>query len=100
MLNAASEADACPSFTVITMFENVPTLEVEGVPVRAPVEVLKAAQAGLFCTLKVSVRPAGPLAVGVKAYPCSSFTCVAGVPLMVGGTGSTWTPNAGRAADA
>jgi len=48
------------------MFENVPTLELEGVPLTAPVDVLKAAQEGRFCTLNVSVSPAGPLAVGVK----------------------------------
>jgi hypothetical protein len=36
------------------------------VPLKAPVEVLNVAQEGRFCTLKVSVRPAGPLAVGVK----------------------------------
>ena len=72
MLNAGSEADAWPSLTVITMLENVPALV--GVPLRVPVEVLKVAQLGRFCTLKVSVRPLGPLAVGVKDYACPAVT--------------------------
>jgi hypothetical protein len=44
----------------------VPTLELEGVPLRAPVVVLKLAQDGILTMLKESVRPEGPLAVGVK----------------------------------
>ena len=66
MLNAGSEADACPSLTLIMMFENVPTLEAPGVPVRAPVDELSVAQEGAFSTLKLSATPEGPLAVGVK----------------------------------
>ena len=66
MLNAASEAESCPSLTLITMFENVPTLELDGVPLKVPVEVLNVAQAGRFWTLNVSARPVGPEAVGVN----------------------------------
>ena len=66
ILNAGSEADACPSLTLITMFENVPTLELEGVPLTVPVAMLNVAQLGRFWTLKLSVRPAGPLADGVN----------------------------------
>jgi len=66
MLNADSEADWVPSLTLITMFENVPTSELAGVPVRAPVELLNLAQEGMFWMLKLSVIPLGPLAVGVK----------------------------------
>jgi hypothetical protein len=36
------------------------------VPVSAPVAVLKLAQAGRFCTLKVSVLPLASLADGVN----------------------------------
>ena len=98
-MNAGSEADSWPSFTLITMLENVPTLALEGVPLTVPVDVLNAAQGGRFCTLKVSVRPAGPLAVGVNEYACPTETCVAGVPLIVGGTALTWMLNAGSEAD-
>src|SRR5579864_4669959 len=81
------------------MFEKVPTLELEGVPLSAPVDVLKVAHAGKFWTLNVSFSPAGPLAVGVKEYAWPSLTCVAGVPLIVGGTALTWILNAGSEAD-
>jgi hypothetical protein len=104
MLNGASEAEAWPSLTLITMLKNAPTLALEGVPLKVPVEVLKPAQEGLFCTLKVSVMPVGPLAVGVNEYACPALTCVGGVPPMVGAGGgeaaTTWMLNAGRAADA
>jgi len=48
MLKGASEADAGPSLTLITMFENVPTLELVGVPLTVPVELLNVAQLGKF----------------------------------------------------
>ena len=66
MLNGDSAADWVPSLTLITMFENVPTLELPGLPVSAPVEPLNLAHDGMFWMLKVSVAPEGPLAVGVK----------------------------------
>ena len=63
--NDASDAEACPSLTLIEMFENVPAAV--GVPDSCPVVVLKVAQAGMFATLNVSVVPAsGSLAVGVN----------------------------------
>jgi hypothetical protein len=48
------------------MFEDVPTLELEGVPLRVPLVVLKVAHDGRLLALKTSVVPAGPLALGVK----------------------------------
>jgi len=66
MLKAASEADAWPSPTLITMFAKVPTLELAGVPLNLPLAVLKAAQEGMFWTLKVSVPPDGSVVVGVN----------------------------------
>ena len=66
MLKAWREAEAAPSLTLITMFEKVPTLELEGVPLRVPVDVLSVAQDGGFWMLKLSVVPDGPLAVGVN----------------------------------
>ena len=57
-------------------------------PLRVPVEVLNEAQDGRFWTLKVSVRPAGPLAVGVKEYGLPAVTCAGGVPLIVGAAGA------------
>ena len=67
MLKAGSAADAWPSLTLMAMLAKVPTFELEGVPLKVPVEVLNVAQDGRFCTLKLSVIPAGPLALGVKA---------------------------------
>ncbi len=66
ILKGVSAADCVPSLTLITMFENVPTFVLDGVPVNAPVATLKLAQDGMFWTLKLSVVPEGPLAVGVK----------------------------------
>jgi hypothetical protein len=48
MLNGARDAPTLPLLTLITMFVNVPTSELEGVPLRVPVEVLKRAQDGWF----------------------------------------------------
>jgi hypothetical protein len=66
MLKGFSEADAWPSLTLIPMFENVPTFELVGVPLIVPVAMLNVAQEGRFCTVKLSVVPDGPLALGVK----------------------------------
>jgi len=66
MLNGASDADAWPSLSLIPMFEIVPTLELEGVPLTVPVAMLNVAQEGRFWTEKPRVVPDGPLALGVK----------------------------------
>jgi hypothetical protein len=83
--NALVEALALPSLTVMRMpeyttFANV----VAGVPVNAPVEVLKLAQAGLFWIENVSTSPSASAAIGVKLYACPATTEPDGVPLMVG----------------
>jgi hypothetical protein len=83
--NAGSEAVEVPSLTLILMFENVPVCALLGVPDNRPVVVLKAAQAGLFVMLKVSVLPSGSRAVGVNAYATPVRTEVGGVPEIVGG---------------
>ena len=55
------------SVTEITISEVVPTSELMGAPVRAPVEVSKLAQLGLLVMLKVRLSPASiSEAVGVK----------------------------------
>jgi hypothetical protein len=66
MLNGARDAPTLPLLTLITMFVNVPTSELEGVPLRVPVEVLKLAQEGRFWMLKVRLLPVGLVTVGVK----------------------------------
>jgi hypothetical protein len=66
MLNGASDADAWPSLTLIPMFANVPTFELDGVPLTVPFAMLNVAHEGRFCTEKLRVVPDGPLAVGVK----------------------------------
>ncbi len=60
-----NEADEPPADAVMMMLANVPTFEVLGVPVSAPVLVLKVAQTGKFCTENVAV-PLLTVAVGVK----------------------------------
>ena len=73
------------SVTVMIMLIVIPTSALDGVPVNAPVAVSKLAQDGWFTILNVSVSPTSTSpAVGVKLYGSSSFTDVAGVPLMVG----------------
>ena len=67
IVNGARDAVSVPSLTVILILENVPTFEVAGVPLIRPVVVEKVAQLGRFDTEKLSVVPAEPLAVGVKA---------------------------------
>jgi hypothetical protein len=66
MLKGGRDADNCPSLTLITMLEKVPTLEPAGVPLSVPFVELNVAQGGRLAALKVSVEPAGPLADGVK----------------------------------
>ena len=66
--NAARDAEACPSLTLITMPPKVPTLLADGVPLRRPVLLSKLAQAGRFAIEKVRTSPFESLADGVKAY--------------------------------
>ena len=66
MVKAGSEACCVPLLTLITIFEFVPTWLALGVPESAPVEELKLAQAGWFCTEKVNAVPLGALVVGWK----------------------------------
>ena len=66
MANAASEALLVPSETEITIPEVVPVWLLVGVPVNAPLVVLKLAQAGLFWIEKLRVPPLGSVVVGVK----------------------------------
>jgi hypothetical protein len=64
MLNAGSEALTEPSFTVIVMFEYVPTFVVAGVPLNWPVVALKFAQEGLLAIEKANVSPSESEAAG------------------------------------
>jgi tripartite-type tricarboxylate transporter receptor subunit TctC len=65
--NAGSEALApVESLALMTIFENVPTFEEEGVPLSCPLALLNAAHAGLLATKKVKVRPLPSVAVGMK----------------------------------
>src|SRR6202035_4821418 len=66
--NAGREADCVPSLTLIRMLPQVPASAECGVPESSPVLELKVAQAGAFTMLKVSARPCGSLATGVKEY--------------------------------
>jgi hypothetical protein len=66
MLNAGSEAVAFPSTAVITIFRVAPVSVAFGLPESWPVEALKLAQAGAFCTVKVRAPPSESVAVGVK----------------------------------
>jgi len=67
MEKGASEAVICPSLTVMTMLANVLISAVVGVPVSAPVALLKLAQEGLFAIVKLSVSPSASLAEGENA---------------------------------
>jgi hypothetical protein len=62
--NAASDAVACPSLTLIAMFEDEPAAA--GVPVSCPVLPLNVAQVGRLVMLYVSGSASGSLAVGVN----------------------------------
>jgi hypothetical protein len=65
--NAGSAALTRPSFTEMTMFENVPMCVEVGVPLKRPVEVLKLAHDGRPEITKRSVSPLfGSLALGWK----------------------------------
>ena len=66
MLNARSEVRLVPSLAVIVTLENVPTFDALGVPVSAPVVVLKEAQLGRLAIDQVSARPSGSEPVGRK----------------------------------
>ncbi len=66
-LKAAKFVVAVPSDTLMTIPLVVPTSALVGVPVKAPVLVLKLAQVGLLAMLKVKVVPrSSSFAVGVK----------------------------------
>ena len=67
-LNAASDALASPSLTLMTMPLVVPTCCAAGVPDSRPVAVSNDAQAGGFAMLNVNGSPSASLAVGVKTY--------------------------------
>ncbi len=62
--NAASDALAWPSVTLIVMPLKVPTPD--AVPSSRPVVVLNVAHEGRFVMLNVSELPSGSLAVGVN----------------------------------
>src|ERR1700733_2077308 len=67
MLKGASDAEAKPSLTLITILEYVPTLALVGVPQSSPVLLLKLAHDGRFNTENVSALPDGSVALGVNA---------------------------------
>jgi hypothetical protein len=82
--SAASEAAApVESRALMTIFWNVPTLEVEGEPLNFPVALLNAAQDGLLEMENVRVRPLESVAEGVKLYSVPAVSDVAGVPEIV-----------------
>jgi hypothetical protein len=64
IVNAARDAFACPSLTVITISAKVPTLAVLGRPESRPVVVEKLAQLGLLAMVKVSGSPSASAAEG------------------------------------
>ena len=65
MVKPGSDAEVVPSLTEITMSLNAPAAA--GVPVSAPVALLKAAQGGRFWILNTLVAAALTLAAGVNA---------------------------------
>src|ERR1700683_2362709 len=67
MLNGASDAEAEPSLTLITILRNTPALALVGVPDSSPVRLLKFAHDGVLVSENVSVPPSGSLPVGVNA---------------------------------
>jgi hypothetical protein len=83
MLNAASEALAVPSATVITIPDVVPASVAFGLPESCPVVVLKVAQDGAFLMENVMVPASESLALGVKVYCPPTVTEVGGVPEIV-----------------
>ncbi len=66
----------------MAMLPVVPTAPAEGVPVNAPVVVLKLAQAGCPVIEKVTV-PVLADTVGRKEYALPAVTLAAGVPAML-----------------
>jgi len=64
--NAGSEVVSVPSLTLMVIALVVPTSVLAGVPLMAPLAVLKLAQVGRLLTLKVRVSPSASLAVGTK----------------------------------
>jgi hypothetical protein len=85
MLNAGSAAEDVPSLAVMMMLPYIPSCAVVGVPVSAPVEILNAAQAGLFWTENDSALPLGSLAVGTNEYADPAVTLPGGDPEITGG---------------
>ena len=63
---AGSWVMAFESLTSMVIIPVMPTLASVGVPVSAPVDLLKVAQAGTLVALKVSASPSGSPAVGVN----------------------------------
>ena len=80
-----SEVDAVLSETEMIIAGVEPTPAAAGVPVRPPVDALKAAQPGCCAIVNASVSPSASLAVGVNAYGSSCITNVGGEPLITGG---------------
>jgi hypothetical protein len=68
MVNAGSAAEPADALASISILSSAPTFDADGVPESEPVELLKAAQAGLFLMLKLTVWPLGALTVGVNEY--------------------------------
>jgi hypothetical protein len=80
----ASCAHARPSATLIVMPEVVPMLEVAGVPLRFPVDVLKLAHVGLLAIVNCNCRQRELVdAVGVKENAVPAATLVGGEPEIV-----------------
>jgi hypothetical protein len=65
------------------MPEFVPMLEVVGMPLSVPVEVLKLAHAGLLAIVKEGCLQREMVTVGVNAYAFPAATVVGGEPEIV-----------------
>jgi hypothetical protein len=83
MVNGAREALLLPSLAAMTISPDVPTSPAVGVPVNAPVVVLKLAQAGWPVIEKVTVPVLAADTVGLKEYALPAVTLAAGVPAML-----------------
>ena len=66
MLKEGKEVVSVPSWTLIVILEVVPILASVGVPERAPDDVSRFAQMGLFVMLNETVSPSASLKVGEK----------------------------------
>jgi hypothetical protein len=84
IVNAGSDRETFPSLTLMTIFPNVPTLAVVGVPWRRPVLPLNVAQPGRFEILNVRGSPLASLAAGVNVYCVPTVADVGGLPVIVG----------------